>query len=122
MKYPEPAVSAVIFNPDDEVLLCRSRKWGDKYVIPGGHVELGESLEDALRREVKEETGLEVYDLKLISLKECIDSDSFHEKKHFIFIDYSCRTGSREVVLNDEAQEYVWVKLDDIENYELGGS
>lgn len=120
-KYPEPTVSAVIFNPSGKVLLCKSHKWENKYVIPGGHIELGEKMEDALRREVYEETKLNIYDIQLISLKESIFSDKFHEEKHFIFIDYLCKTDSTEVKLNDEAEEYRWVDLDNIEEYDLGG-
>ena len=114
MSYPEPAVSAIIFNPDNKILLCKSHKWSNKYVIPGGHIELGEKMEQALKREILEETGLEIYDIKLISLKDSIYNNSFHEKKHYIFIDYICKTDSYDVVLNDEAQEYEWVDLEDI--------
>lgn len=119
--YPEPTVSAVIFNPDGKVLLCRSHKWENKYVIPGGHIELGEKMEDALKREIQEETGLSIYDIKLISLKESIFSDTFQEKKHFIFIDYVCKTDSGMVFLNDEAEGYEWADLNKIEDYDLGG-
>lgn len=121
IKYPEPTVGAVIFNPEGKVLLCKSHKWNDQYVIPGGHIELGEKMEDALRREILEETGLNIYDIKLISLKESVYSDTFHEKKHFIFIDYRCKTDSSNVQLNDEADSYKWVNLEEIENYDLGG-
>lgn len=120
-KYPEPTVSAVIFNPDGKILLCKSHKWGNKFVIPGGHIELGEKMEEALKREVFEETGLSIYDIKLISLKESIYSNTFHDKKHLIFIDYQCRTDSNHVVLNDEAEEYIWAELGQIESYDLGG-
>ena len=34
MKYPEPTVGAIIFNPDNKVLLCKAHKWNDKYIIP----------------------------------------------------------------------------------------
>lgn len=78
-------------------------------------------MEQALKREILEETGLEIYDIKLISLKDSIYNNSFHEKKHYIFIDYICKTDSYDVVLNDEAQEYEWVDLEDIDKYELGG-
>lgn len=120
-KYPEPTVGAVIFNPEGKVLLCKSQKWNDQYVIPGGHIELGEEMEKALKREVLEETGLHIYDIKLISLKESIYSSTFHERKHFIFIDYQCKTNSSNVELNDEADDYEWVDLKEIENYNLGG-
>lgn len=121
MQYPEPTAGAVIFNPENKVLLCKSHKWNNKYVIPGGHIELGEKMEEALKREILEETGLEIYDIKLISLKESVYSDTFHEDKHFIFIDYQCKTDSSDVTLNDEAEEYKWVNLADIDNYKLGG-
>ncbi|MTI60971.1 MAG: NUDIX domain-containing protein [Firmicutes bacterium] len=121
MQYPEPTVGAVIFNPDNKILLCKSNKWNNKYVIPGGHIELGEKMKEALKREMLEETGLEIYDIKLISLKESVYSKTFHEEKHFIFIDYICRTDSYKVELNEEAQAYVWVSWNEIDEYELGG-
>ncbi len=58
MKYPVPVVGAVIINPDNKILLCKSHKWNDEYVIPGGHIELGEKMEEALEREILEEDGL----------------------------------------------------------------
>jgi nucleoside triphosphatase len=120
-QYPEPTVGAIIFNPDNKVLLCKSKKWGDKYVFPGGHIELGEKMEDALVREVKEETGLDISDIQLISLQEAVYSDTFEAQKHFIFIDFLCKTNSDEVILNDEAEEFEWVPLEEIESYDLGG-
>ena len=119
--YPEPTIGAIIFNPQNKVLLCRSPKWNNTYVIPGGHIELGERMEEALRREVKEETGLDVFDIELIGLQESIFSDTFTGKKHFIFIDYLCRTHSSNVVLNDEADAFVWTALEDVQSYNLGG-
>lgn len=120
-RYPEPTVGAIIFNPDGKILLCKSHKWQNKYVTPGGHIELGEKMEDALKREILEETGLNIYDIKLIGIKESIFSGTFHEKRHFIFIDYQCRTDSSDVVLNDEAEEYIWADMEHIESYDLGG-
>jgi nucleoside triphosphatase len=120
-QYPEPTVGAVIFNPENKVLLCKSKKWGNSYVFPGGHIEPGEKMEDALRREVQEETGLEIFDIQLISLQEAVYSDTFEEKRHFIFIDFLCKSTSSNVILNDEAEEFVWVSLEDIETYNLGG-
>ena len=56
-QFPEPTVGALVFNPEGKILLIKSYKWTGKYVISGGHIELGESIEQALKREVKEETG-----------------------------------------------------------------
>ena len=57
MKYPVPVVGAVIINPDNKILLCKSHKWNDEY-DSGGHIELGEKMEEALEREILEEDGL----------------------------------------------------------------
>ena len=66
-QYPEPTVGALIFNLEGKLFLMRSHKWRGQYAVPGGHIELGETMEQALRREVKEETNL---DLSLIHISE----------------------------------------------------
>ncbi len=108
--FPEPTVGVFIFNAAGEMLLLKSHKWPGKYVVPGGHVELGERIEEAAVREAKEETGLDIYDLKFVNFQQFIYDPSFWKHRHFIFFDYACRTDSAEVVLNDEAQEHFWVR------------
>ena len=110
--FPEPTVGVFIFNQKGKLLLIKSHKWPDKYVVPGGHVELGERIEDTAIREAKEETGLDIYDLEFINFQQFIYDPSFWKPRHFIFFDYACRTESTRVVLNDEAEEHVWVQLD----------
>jgi nucleoside triphosphatase len=109
--YPEPTVGALIVNREGKIFLMRSHKWRGQYCIPGGHIEVGETIEQAVVREVKEETGLDVYDLEFVCFQEFIGDASFWKKRHFIFFDYACRTNSTEVTLNDEAQSYVWASL-----------
>lgn len=111
--YPEPTVGALIFGPDGRLLLMQSHKWAGKYVVPGGHVELGETLEAALRREVAEETGLSIHGITFVGVQEFINDPAFWQPRHFIFFDYACRTDAMEVYLNDEAQAYVWVTVDE---------
>ncbi len=82
--YPEPTVGALIYNPEGKLLLVRSHKWRDKYVVPGGHIELGETALEALKREVKEETGLDIYAIEYIAFQEFIFDDAFWKKRHFI--------------------------------------
>jgi nucleoside triphosphatase len=110
--FPEPTVGVFIFNPAGELLLLKSHKWPGKYVIPGGHVELGERLEEAAVREAKEETGLDIYDLKFVNFQQFVYDPAFWKQRHFIFFDYACKADSLDVKLNDEAEEYVWVKLE----------
>ncbi len=118
-KYPEPTVGALIFNPEGKVLLIKSHKWRDRYVIPGGHIELGEKIEDALRREIKEETGLDIHDIEFFLLQEFIFDKTFHKKRHFLFLDHICKTTSTQVSLDQEGQEYVWVNPDEALNLQV---
>ena len=117
--FPEPTVGVFIFNKANEMLLLVSHKFPGKYVVPGGHVELGERIEETAVREAQEETGLDIYGLKFIYFQQCIYDPSFWKKRHFIFFDYLCRTDSLDVRLNDEAEEYVWVKLESALNLPL---
>lgn len=109
--FPELTVGALIFNQKHEIFLMKSRKWHDKYVIPGGHIELGETMKIALKREIKEETGLLIYAIKFICFQEFIFDKVLWKRKHFIFFDFACKTRSKIVKLNSEGQEYVWTNI-----------
>ena len=119
-QFPEPTVGALILNKEGKMFLMKSHKWNNRYVIPGGHVELGESTEQAVKREVKEETGLDIYDIKFLGFQEFIFDKAFWKKRHFIFIDFACKTDSTDVKLNKEAQEHVWVKPEKALEYRMG--
>jgi nucleoside triphosphatase len=108
-QFPEPTVGVFIFNQRGEVLLLQSHKWPGAYVVPGGHIELGERIEATAVREAKEETGLDIYDLEFINFQQFIYDPAFWKHRHFIFFDYAAKTDSTDVVLNDEAQEYIWI-------------
>lgn len=109
-EYPEPIAGALILNKKGEILLMKSHKWKDKYMMPGGHIELGEGSKEALKREIKEETSLEIHDIELLCVQEYVYGDEFWEDRHFIFLDHICKTDQKEVKLNREAEDYVWVK------------
>jgi len=109
-KYPEATVGALVVNSKGEVLIVRSSKWADKHTVPGGHIELGELAEDAIRREVKEETGLEVDVVKLLLVQQAVYPKFYCKHEHFVFMDYLCRTKDSTVRLDGrELQEYTWV-------------
>lgn len=121
--FPEATVGALVVNDKGQVLIVRSKKWGEKYTVPGGHIELGERAEDAIRREVKEETGLESDPLELVIVQQAIYPKDYHKHEHFIFMDYVCKAKSEEVKLDGrELQEYLWVSPEealklDLEQY-----
>jgi nucleoside triphosphatase len=110
-RYPEATVGALVVNSQGLVLIVRSSKWNDKSTVPGGHIELGERAEDAIRREVKEETGLEVKSVRLLLVQQAIYPRDYYKHEHFIFMDYICEADGSDVKLDGrELQEYVWVK------------
>ena len=111
--FPEPTVGALIINPEGKLFLMQSHKWRDGWVIPGGHIELGERMEEALTREVEEETGLEIYDIHFLLFQEFVYDEAFWKPQHFIFFDYVCRTDMNEVRLNSEGQAYQWVTVEE---------
>jgi nucleoside triphosphatase len=107
-EFPQIAVGALIVNSEGRILLAKSHKWNNKYTVPGGKVELGETMEEALKREVKEETGLDISDLRLLLVQEMVFDKEFWKRKHYILVDFLCRTDGTKVKLNDEFQDYVW--------------
>jgi nucleoside triphosphatase len=107
--FPEPTVGILIFNPRGELLLVKTYKWHGKYAVPGGHIELGESALEAARREAKEETGLDVMDINFLVWQECIYDESFWKPRHFIFLDFIANANDQPVVLNDEAEAFIWI-------------
>lgn len=112
-KFPEPIVGALIFNQKGECFLMSSPKWQGKFVVPGGHIELGESAEQAIKREAKEETNLDIFDIQFVNLQEAIYSSEFHKEKHFILMSYSCKANNNDVILNKEGSEYLWIVPDE---------
>jgi nucleoside triphosphatase len=107
--YPEPTVGALIVNRQGKILLTKSHKWFDKYTLPGGHIEVGETMNEAVAREVKEEVGLDVEVAEMLLMQEAIFAVEFWKRKHFIFFDFLCKSKDQQVKLDGrELQEYVW--------------
>ncbi len=116
---PIATVGALIHDGAENVLMIRTHKWSDLWGIPGGKIERGESSEAALKREIREETGLEISDIRFVMNQDCIDSTEFIRPEHFILLNYLAKASSHDVTLNDEAEDFRWVNIDDAFKLEL---
>ncbi|MDB5164361.1 MAG: hypothetical protein JWS12_979 [Candidatus Saccharibacteria bacterium] len=92
-----------------EILLVRTHKWGNRYSIVGGKVRRNERLQEALLREVKEETRLKGQVGRHICTFDQIKNSGYYRAGvQHIFIDNVVRVTTKRVTLNEEAQEYIW--------------
>ena len=118
-KYPLVTVGALIFNKKNQVLFLKSDKWKGQYGIPAGKLHYGESIINGLRREIKEETGLVVYDIKFLLNQELVNPKDFFKKAHFVSINHTCKAKNSDVELNHEAQSYKWVAAENASKLRL---
>jgi phosphoglycolate phosphatase len=117
---PVVTVGALIFNNAERVLMIRTQKWSNLWGIPGGKIKFGETSADALRREIKEETNLEISDIQFVLVQDCIQSREFYRDAHFVLLNYTCRCMKEQpVILNEEAQEFRWVTIAEALEMEL---
>lgn len=117
----EVAVGPFIINEKQQLLLFRSPKWKDEWLVPGGHVEVGESLQDAVVRETMEELGVEIEVIDLFNVGESfVSPPEFKRNAHFVFIDFVAKLKSDNFTFNDEISDYKWFDLDEaIQNPEV---
>jgi 8-oxo-dGTP diphosphatase len=85
------------------------------YAAPGGHIEFGESFEQAARREVREETGLEITDMRLLSVGNYVFKYEDGER-HYIDVDFVCESPIDEPQLmeSEKCDGWDWYELDDL--------
>jgi 8-oxo-dGTP diphosphatase len=112
---PYLAVSAAIFRDGRVLIVRRGRPPAHGlYTLPGGGVELGETLEQAVTREVREETGLAIAPLALVGFREAISRDAAGRiERHFVILPFAARWVGGEIALNEELAEADWRRPDE---------
>ena len=105
---PQLAVSAAIFR-DGKILLVRHARLPAKgfYSLPGGRVEIGETLHAALHREVAEETALTIEIAELAAWREVLPTAA--GGGHYVIMSFAARWRAGEVALNEELDDYKWL-------------
>lgn len=120
-------VVGLVWNGRRELLFCRMDpnrgvfpgQWG----FPGGGIEGGETMVEALHRELREELGIGVTDVRPAFFKDCLHEKLFPDGSsrliYMIFLLFHCRAESEELRLCPEFVDYAWVKETDISSMEI---
>ncbi len=113
LQRPQLAVSAAIFRDGKVLVVRRAREPARRlYTLPGGRVENGETLPEAVAREVREETTLTIEVLGLAGYREILPRDGHNG--HFVILPFAARWLAGEVTLDAESDDFRWVTEDEL--------
>jgi len=122
-EYPDRPIVGVggVVIKGDRVLLVRrgSEPLKGEWSIPGGTLELGEELAAAARRELKEETGLEVEPLEVLGVFDRIIRDGRKIRYHYVIVDFACRLKGGKLAPASDVLDARWVRRADLPQYHL---
>ena len=119
-KYPMVGVGGVVIHRRRALLVLRGREpLKGQWSIPGGLVELGEELTAAVRRELKEETGLRVEPLATIAAFDRIQRQGRRVRYHFVIVDYLCRLKGGKLKPASDVLDARWVGRRELDRYHL---
>jgi 8-oxo-dGTP diphosphatase len=120
-KHPLLGVGALIFRRDSILLVERGRDPLKGYwSLPGGLVEPGEQLADAVKREILEETGLSITPVKIFEIFERIMRDaSGRVEYHYVLVDYVCKVVKGELRAGDDVSRAQWVRPGALGKFQL---
>ena len=118
---PILGVGAIIIDDGRVLLAERGREPLKGYwSLPGGAVEVGETLEQAVRRETLEETGLEIDPVAVVEIFERITRDSTGAAEyHYVLIDYLCRVTGGVLLPGDDVSRAEWVRRAGLAQYRI---
>lgn len=119
---PIAGVGAIVLDPENRILLVRRGKEPllGEWSLPGGALELGERLEDGVRREVREETGLDVEPLEIVAVFDHIsraDDAPDRVRFHYVLVDYRCRLLGGSLASATDVTEARWAEWGELNGH-----
>jgi len=118
--WPVVAVGAIVWKQERFLLIRRGkppREGG--WSIPGGRQEAGETVQEAVHREIREEAGIEIDITAVAAVVDLIDRDETALNHHYTVIDMLAEWRAGEARAGDDAMDTAWVALDEIGAYDL---
>ena len=118
---PHIGIGIILLRGDDVLLIRRGRPPGaGQWSLPGGKQELGETAEEAARRELLEETGLACGALTMVAHADSITRDAAGRiEYHYTILDFAGRYAGGEAIPGDDASACVWATPEDLPGYDL---
>ncbi len=114
-------VGAVVVRDGKALIIKRAHEpRRGEWSLPGGLLELGESLRDAVRREIKEETSLDIEVGPVIETFDRVHRDDHGRVRyHFVIVDFVCSSSGGEAVAGSDAEGVAWVRAEEIDAYQV---
>jgi ADP-ribose pyrophosphatase YjhB (NUDIX family) len=117
---PIVGVGGVVIHRQRALLIRRGcEPLKGQWSIPGGMLELGEELAEGVRRELKEETGLDIEPLQMIAVFDRITHEGKRVKYHYVIVDYVCRLKGGELKSASDVTDARWVRREEMPEYHL---
>lgn len=115
-QHPRPAVGAIVFKDDRVLLVKRGRPPAQgQWAIPGGNIQLGESLQAAAEREILEETGVTIRASRpVLAFDAIVEDDDGHIQFHYVIVDLVAEYVAGELRPGDDAADVRWVAADEL--------
>ena len=117
---PIVGVGGVVIRDNSVLLIRRGREpLKGEWSIPGGMLELGESLMDGVKREVLEETGLRVRPLEALTVFDRVQKNGDRVQYHYVIVDYICRPTGGRLKSGSDVLDARWVRREELPGYRI---